>query len=103
VRSLRFLAAALAEYDRAVEWHAERSPEAAAEFVATVERTLARIRELPGVAQEWPGRPELRRQLLGRFPYSIIYLLRDDDDGVVILAMAHTSRTPGYWLGRLRR
>ncbi len=32
---------------------------------------------------------------LGMFRYNIIYLNREND--IVILAVAHTSRKPGYW------
>ena len=32
---------------------------------------------------------------MGMFRYNIVYLNREDD--VVILAVAHTSRKPGYW------
>jgi hypothetical protein len=45
-------------------------------------------------------RPRNRRRfLLHRFPYLLIY--REREDGVIqILAVAHTSRRPGYWKER---
>lgn len=47
----------------------------------------------PRVAQE------VRRYTLNRFPYSIFYRLRRG--GLRILAVAHQSRRPFYWIGRL--
>jgi toxin ParE1/3/4 len=32
-------------------------------------------------------------------PYSIVYVA--DDDAIVILAVAHHKRRPGYWLRRV--
>jgi len=39
-----------------------------------------------------------RSWLLTRFPYRLIYRVRDED--VYIVAIAHTSRRPGYWQNR---
>lgn len=44
----------------------------------------------------------IRRLLIVRFPYSLIYVLGDDGhDEVLILAVAHQKRYPRYWVGRL--
>ena len=42
--------------------------------------------------------PDLRRALVNRFPYGIIYGL--DGEWVVIVAIAHLHREPRYWIGR---
>jgi len=44
-------------------------------------------------------RGELRRVLVRRFPYALIYVV--DRDGCLILAVMHLHRLPGYWRGRL--
>ncbi|MBI3461482.1 MAG: type II toxin-antitoxin system RelE/ParE family toxin [Planctomycetes bacterium] len=36
--------------------------------------------------------------MLPRFPYRIIYEVRSDE--IVILAIAHNRRRPGYWSRR---
>ena len=41
-----------------------------------------------------------RRSLTKRFPYSIIYQVLDE--AILIVAVAHQSRKPGYWKNRLR-
>ena len=40
-----------------------------------------------------------RRFVLHRFPFSIIYL--DDPEVLIIVAVAHNKRKPGYWKQRL--
>lgn len=44
------------------------------------------------------GRRVRSKQILG-FPYAIIYVISDDE--ILILAIAHHSRRPGYWRSRL--
>ena len=62
-------------------------------FAAEVERTIALIRSHPEVAaQSRLGRRQMSH--LG-FPYSVVY--RHDSESVLILAVAHQSRRPGYW------
>jgi toxin ParE1/3/4 len=40
-----------------------------------------------------------RRQRVFEFPFDIVYLQRDDV--LVLLALAHHSRRPGYWKKRV--
>lgn len=49
---------------------------------------------VPGVASV----SDARRILLRRFPYSIVFYERENE--IVIIAFAHSSRAPGYWLSR---
>jgi len=44
--------------------------------------------------------PGLRRSLLARFPYGIIFGL--DGDTVVVVAVAHLHREPRYWADRVK-
>ena len=41
----------------------------------------------------------LRRFVLPRFTYSILYAVRDDD--VLVVAVAHAKRRPGHWRSRI--
>ncbi|MFB3820344.1 MAG: type II toxin-antitoxin system RelE/ParE family toxin, partial [Candidatus Methylomirabilales bacterium] len=45
-----------------------------------------------------PAGPKQRRVVVARFPYSIVY--REDAESIVIVAVAHQRRRPGYWRGR---
>jgi len=41
----------------------------------------------------------IRRALLPRFPYAVIFM--DLGEHIRVLAVAHAKRRPGYWLGRV--
>jgi hypothetical protein len=41
-----------------------------------------------------------RRYLLQKFPFFIVYSI--EPDHIRIIAVAHTKRKPGYWLGRYK-
>ena len=45
-----------------------------------------------------PVDPDLRRFVLGRFPFSLIYAAVPET--IRILAIAHQRRRPGYWRSR---
>lgn len=66
-------------------------------FINEFERSAALLREQPRIGAVWRG--PVRRLPLRRFPYSIIYYLRETE--VRVLAVAHQSRKPGFWRGRL--
>jgi hypothetical protein len=57
-------------------------------------RTPRRFAKLETV----PLEGEIRRALLPRFPYLIIYEICDDL--IHVLAVAHASRRPDYWIER---
>lgn len=59
----------------------------------------AATRELPGTASGSRHGHKLRRLLLHRFPYALIFELRRDE--CVVWAVAHTSRRPGFWRRRI--
>lgn len=61
-----------------------------------VRRTAARIAEFPLLGPEI--RPGVRKLPVRTFRYSLVYAI--DDQGVLILAVAHGSRRPDYWSGR---
>lgn len=47
----------------------------------------------------WPGSSKVRRRVLTRWPYAIVYTTKADE--ILIVAIEHTKRRPGYWLDRL--
>jgi toxin ParE1/3/4 len=89
---------ASAEYSAAFDWYLERSPDAALKFDAEVDHALAQIIKAP---QRWAAGPHgTRRFLLRQFPFVLIYRERAAAE-IQIVAVAHTSRKPGYWKQRL--
>jgi plasmid stabilization system protein ParE len=88
---------ALEEYERAALWYAERDPELAERFVESVEEAIQRI--LEGPQQRRRVYEDVRRCLTRIFPYGILYTI--EPEFVLILAVMHTSRKPGYWKNRM--
>lgn len=84
------------EVEEAQAWYEERSLLAAAGFLHEISVAIRRIGEAP---QRYPvAEHGTRRILLERFPFSIHYRVNEDD--IVIVAVAHQKRRPGYWAGR---
>lgn len=68
-------------------------------FFAEVRRVESLIAQFPESAQEL--RPGVRKRILRKFRYSLIYSI--EKDSLLILAVAHHSRRPGYWVSRVSR
>ncbi|MGL5133985.1 MAG: type II toxin-antitoxin system RelE/ParE family toxin [Planktothrix sp.] len=87
---------ALAEYAEAVQYYAKQSSEVAQAFINVIEDAVYRIKESP---TRWAIFDEnVRRCLTRKFPYSILYTI--EPDYILILAVTHCSREPGYWKNR---
>lgn len=97
----RFHPKALAEYEAAAAWYGDRASDAARRFVTHVEDAIAVIRELPRAWPLWPGYDDVRARVLRRLPYTIVYLVTVGE--IVVMAVAHQRRRPGYWVDRLER
>jgi plasmid stabilization system protein ParE len=69
------------------------------------ERLIAAFEDARDLIAAYPkiGRKEgrVRVRPVHGFSYNIIYAVRKDS--ILIVAVAHQSRRPGYWLHRLRR
>jgi toxin ParE1/3/4 len=94
---VEFHAAALIEFDGAVAWYAERSQSAAERFKVAVADAAARISERPDAFPRLLG--EYRWIRVRRFQYILVFRSRTEGE-VVVVAVAHTSRRPGYWRRR---
>jgi plasmid stabilization system protein ParE len=66
-------------------------------FATVVERALAIAAEFPAMGA--PYSYGTRRVFPKRFPFSVVYLHRDDE--ILVLAIAPDDRKPGYWLSRI--
>jgi toxin ParE1/3/4 len=99
IRDVTFHDEAGADYDSAFDWYVDRSANAAVRFDEVVQQALLDIARAP---QRWPrGSYGTRRFLLRGFPYLLIYQ-ETSAETIQILAVAHTSRRPGYWKERLQ-
>jgi plasmid stabilization system protein ParE len=84
-------------YEAAFRYDAEKEG-LGDQFCAEIGLMLARILANPTLPRLRGGR--YRRVNSNRFPYYVAYTIRAET--VVILAVAHGRRRPGYWRKRLR-
>ncbi|MBI2304308.1 MAG: type II toxin-antitoxin system RelE/ParE family toxin [Chloroflexi bacterium] len=65
-------------------------------FKEEVERAALRIAEYP---QAWSvDRGDVRKCLLHKFPYKLLYSI--EEDHILVIALAHQHRKPDYWVAR---
>lgn len=67
------------------------------EFLREASLSAKRIREQP-LAWQVEIEP-VRRFLFNRFPYKMLYAIREGR--IVVLAVAHQHRDPEYWIDRI--
>ena len=81
------------DFTEALCWYAERSQQAAGGFDAEFQRTLEQIAADP---ERFAHCDDVHRfYLMRRYPYHVIYRAREDE--LIIVAVAHAKRRPGYW------
>lgn len=88
---------ALEEYREAALYYAERDPTLALKFLDTVEDAIRRIIESPEryrILDE-----DVRRCLTHVFPYAVLFTI--EPESILIVAVMHCSREPGYWKRRV--
>jgi plasmid stabilization system protein ParE len=85
------------EYRSAKQWYRQRSIEVASRFALAVDQSINRItadaNSLPVLTGSY------RYSRVHRFPYVLIFRFVDSKV-VMVMAVAHTSRRPGYWKRR---
>lgn len=94
---LRFLILAQRELDEAVAWYNEQAAGSGQEFLDELDRVVRRAVTFPMSCPEIE--PGVRRCLLARFPYGLIYGV--DRKTIVVIAVSHLHREPRYWVGRI--
>lgn len=92
-----FLPPAEEEMIAAAQYYQQQSAGLGSEFLSEVERTVAAILAHPEAAPK--VKKKIRRRLLKRFPFGVLYAVAADE--VVIVAVMHLRRRPGYWEDRL--
>jgi plasmid stabilization system protein ParE len=85
------------DYDDAFKYYTERSPGAALRFKEAVDAAVRRIAQAPESLPQYSGLYRWVR--VQRFRYILVFRPRGPND-VVVVAVAHTSRRPGYWRRR---
>ena len=96
--TVRFHPEASTELDAAASWYEGEQAGLGIAFLVEVVRATAAIEATPAT---WPfvrKSRRIQRFLLARFPYAVLYQVVPD--AIVVVAVGHTRRRPGYWRAR---
>ncbi|MDD2597683.1 MAG: type II toxin-antitoxin system RelE/ParE family toxin [Kiritimatiellae bacterium] len=94
-----FLEEADQEMSLAFQWYENQVVGLGYAFLNAVDAAIAVIKTFPFAFECVRG--NLRKSLLRRFPYGLIYGI--DDGTIIIVAVAHSKMLPGYWINRIKK
>ena len=97
-RPVVFRPEARAEFDAAFDWYEPNRHGLGVDFMAAVHEILDRLADMPESHQQVA--PGVRRAVVRRFPYSVLY--RAEADQIVVLAIFHARRDPRIWAQRVQ-
>lgn len=93
---------AQAEYDADVDWYEARVAGLGDRLEAAVDVLVDTVLEWPDSGAVWPGWdsiPAVRTRRVAGFPFRLVYLVQASE--LVVIALAHDKRLPGYWRERV--
>jgi toxin ParE2 len=94
---IRLLDVARQELDEAVDYYNTESPGLGEQFLLEALAAFERIKQF---LQAWhPYTENTRRCQTRRFPYGITYQALESE--ILVIAIAHMHRQPGYWRDRM--
>jgi len=99
MKKILFLEPAKFEMIESAEFYEQKSKGLGKSFLSSVRKATQIIKRDTLV---WPivdFEDQIRRYILKRFPYAILY--RDEIDKVIIIAVMHMHREPYYWKNRI--
>jgi hypothetical protein len=98
MKDYEFLEPAQIELEEEVRYFNEQRMGLGYEFAREVADTITRILRYPEAWAKLSKRT--RRCRTKRFPYGVIYQIRDNK--ILIVAIAHLRRKPFYWRDRIK-
>jgi plasmid stabilization system protein ParE len=103
VKRLRYHAAAAEEAEQAAAWYFAERTALGLDFERELSVAVSLLRQSPIPSTPYPRLPKklgVHKITFKRFPYNLVFVERDNS--LLILAIAHQARRPGYWKRRLR-
>lgn len=100
---LRILPEAELEAAEAAAWYDDRQIGLGDDFLSEVMAAIHRVADDPLLfarLESYTGCHHVRRCVLERFPFLIIFICRPNE--AVVVAISHVRRRPLYWMERLR-
>jgi len=96
MKHVKFLPAAEEEMYEAAKYYETQAPGLGYDYLSEVERAVNSVALSP---ETWPViERNLRRRLIRRFPFGILYYIEPEQ--IIVAAVAHLRRRPGYWKKR---
>ena len=84
------------EFNHAIGYYEAIRPGLGYDYSIEIYTAIQRSVSLP---ETWPILAgEIRRSLVKRFPYAVLYA--EEEDGIFIIAIMHLHRHPDYWKDR---
>ncbi len=84
------------EFEAAVDWYEAREAGLGLDFAVEVHAAIRLAAAMPEAWSRLSG--NVRRVLVNRFPYGVLY--EAESTRLLVLAVMHLRREPGYWMTR---
>ena len=84
------------ELIKAASYYEQQQSGLGVKFIREIHRACNLVSVSPKAATK--VRKEIRRRLVRRFPFSVLY--QEVDGSILVIAIAHQRRKPGYWKNR---
>ena len=97
MRRIEFHPEAQDEFISAAQFYERQTEGLGLDFITTIQRTYERLLESPASGPPFGRR--LRRLLVPKFPFGLLY--RVEPERIYVIAVMHLHRQPGYWRSRL--
>ncbi len=96
-KQLKIIQLAETELDDAFDYYEYELEGLGHKFLQEFRKGIKRILAHP---YAWsPIQDNVRKCVLKKFPYTIVYAI--EENSIIILALAHQHRQPDYWIDRL--
>ena len=96
MKGVRLTSAARQEFLKEVAYYEAIRPGLGSRFHKSATAAFQKAAQFPLHGK--PGIQDTRRILVAGFPLVVVYT--EEESGIVVHAVAHMSREPGYWIGR---
>lgn len=94
--NIEFLPLAKLELDDAIKYYELQLEDLGKRYKEEVRTSINRISIFP---KAWTViRPNIRKCVMHKFPYNILYSIQENT--ILIIAIAHHHRQPDYWIDR---
>jgi len=99
MRTITFLLEAEEEMNSSAQYYNQQYSALGLDFLEEIEKPLQIIEKNP---ERWPYYEEnIHKYNTRRFSFSLFFVFEKELDKVIIIAVAHQKRKPGYWKQRI--